>query len=147
MKVILKEDVKKLGSMGQIVTVADGFARNYLVPRGLAVEANSKNMRSLEHAQRVIQEKARKVKESLQDFAERLSKITITVKAKAGEEGKLFGSVTSMDIAEELKKEGFEIDRKKIELDEPIRRLGTHSVSIHLHPKIDARITVQVVEE
>ena len=147
MRVILKEDVKKLGSMGQIVTVADGFARNYLVPRGLAVEASSKNMKSLEHAQRVIQEKAKKVKESFQDFADRLSKITLVLQAKSGEEGKLFGSVTSMDIAEKLKSEGIEIDRKKISLEEPIKRLGTHTVSIHLHPEINTQITLQVVEE
>ncbi len=147
MKVILKEDVKKLGSMGQIVTVADGFARNYLVPRGLAVEASSKNVASLKHAQRVIQEKAKKVKESLEEFAARLSKITLVMQAKAGEEGKLFGSVTSMDIAEKLKSEGIEIDRKKISLEEPIKRLGTYSVSIHLHPEINAQISLQVVEE
>jgi large subunit ribosomal protein L9 len=147
MKVILKEDVKKLGSMGQVVTVADGFARNYLVPKGLAVEASSKNMKSLEHAQRVIQERAKKVKESLQDFSERISKITLIIKAKAGEEGKLFGSVTSMDIAEQLKNEGIDIDRKKISLEEPIKRIGTHAVSIHLHPEINTQITLQVVEE
>ena len=147
MKVILKEDVKKLGNMGQIVTVADGFARNYLVPKGLAVEASSKNMKSLEHAQRVIQEKAKKVKGSLQDFADRLSKVTLIMKAKAGEEGKLFGSVTSMDIAEQLKSEGIEIDKKKISLEEPIKRLGTYSVDIHLHSDIDAKINLQVIEE
>lgn len=147
MKVILKEDVTKLGSMGQIITVTDGFARNYLVPRGLAVEANSKNMKSLEHAQKVIQEKAKKVKESARDFADRLAKITIIIKAKAGEEGKLFGSVTSMDISEQLKNEGIEIDRKKISLEEPIKRLGTYTVGIHLHPELDTQINLQVVEE
>jgi len=100
-----------------------------------------------EHAQRVIQEKAKKVKESLEEFAARLSKITLLMQAKAGEEGKLFGSVTSMDIAEKLKSEGIEIDRKKISLEEPIKRLGTYSVSIHLHPEINAQISLQVVEE
>lgn len=147
MKVILKEDVKKLGNMGEIVTVADGFARNYLVPKGLAVEASSKNMKSLEHAQKVIQEKAKKVKESLQEFAARLSKVTLIMKAKAGEEGKLFGSVTSMDIAEQLKNEGIEIDKKKIILEEPIKRLGNFTVGIHLHADINSQITLQVVEE
>lgn len=147
MKVILKEDVKKLGNMGEIVTVADGYARNYLVPKGLAVEASSKNMKSLEHAQKVIQEKAKKVKESLQEFAERLSKVTLIMKAKAGEEGKLFGSVTSMDIAEQLKNEGIEIDKKKIILEEPIKRLGNFTVGIHLHADINSQITLQVVEE
>ncbi len=147
MKVILKEDVKKLGNMGEIVIVADGFARNYLVPKGLAVEASSKNMKSLEHAQKVIQEKAKKVKESLQEFAARLSKVTLIMKAKAGEEGKLFGSVTSMDIAEQLKNEGIEIDKKKIILEEPIKRLGNFTVGIHLHADINSQITLQVVEE
>jgi len=147
MKVILKEDVKKLGNMGEIVTVADGFARNYLVPKGLAVEASSKNMKSLEHAHKVIQEKAKKVKESLQEFAARLSKVTLIMKAKAGEEGKLFGSVTSMDIAEQLKNEGIEIDKKKIILEEPIKRLGNFTVGIHLHADINSQITLQVVEE
>jgi large subunit ribosomal protein L9 len=147
MKVILKEDVKKLGNMGEIVTVADGYARNYLVPKGLAVEASSKNMKSLEHAQKVIQEKAKKVKESLQEFAARLSKVTLIMKAKAGEEGKLFGSVTSMDIAEQLKNEGIEIDKKKIILEEPIKRLGNFTVGIHLHADINSQITLQVVEE
>jgi large subunit ribosomal protein L9 len=147
MKVILREDVKKLGNMGQIVTVADGYARNYLVPKGLAVEASTKNMKALEHAQRVIQEKAKKVKESMQDFADRLSKVTLVMKAKAGEEGKLFGSVTSMDIAEQLKNEGIEIDKKKILLEEPIKRLGTYTVGIHLHADINSQISLQVVEE
>jgi large subunit ribosomal protein L9 len=147
MKVILKEDVKKIGSMGQIVTVADGFARNYLVPKGLAVEANIKNMKSLEHAKKVIQEKAKKVKASVQDFADRLSKISLVIKAKAGEEGKLFGSVTTMDIAEQLKNEGIEIDKKKISLDEPIKRIGTYAVSVRLHPEVDTQINLQVVEE
>jgi large subunit ribosomal protein L9 len=147
MKVILKEDVNKIGSMGQIVTVADGFARNYLVPKGLAVEANIKNMKSLEHAKKVIQEKAKKVKTSVQDFADRLSKITLVIKAKAGEEGKLFGSVTTMDIAEQLKNEGIEIDKKKISLDEPIKRIGTYAVSVRLHPEVDTQINLQVVEE
>jgi len=147
MKVILKEDVKKIGSMGQIVTVADGFARNYLVPKGLAVEANIKNMKSLEHAKKVIQEKAKKVKTSVQDFADRLSKISLVIKAKAGEEGKLFGSVTTMDIAEQLKNEGIEIDKKKISLDEPIKRIGTYAVSVRLHPEVDTQINLQVIEE
>jgi large subunit ribosomal protein L9 len=147
MKVILKEDVKKLGNMGQIVTVADGYARNYLVPKGLAVEASTKNMKSLEHAQKVIQEKAKKVKESMEEFAERLSKVTLVMKAKAGEEGKLFGSVTSMDIAEKLKNEGIDIDKKKILLEEPIKRLGNYTVGIHLHADINSRINLQVVEE
>jgi large subunit ribosomal protein L9 len=147
MKVILKEDVKSIGSMGQIADVSDGFARNYLVPRGLAVEANVKNIRSLEHEKKVIQEKARKVKNSVQDLANRLANMTVVIKTKAGEEGKLFGSVTTMDIAEQLKNQGIEIDKKKISLDEPIKRLGTFAVNLRLHSEITAQVNVQVIEE
>ena len=147
MKVILKEDVKSIGSMGQIVDVSDGFARNYLVPKGLAVEANVKNMRSLEHEKKVIQEKARKVKNSVQDLANRLANMNVVIKTKAGEEGKLFGSVTTMDIAEQLKNQGIEIDKKKISLDEPIKRLGTYAVNLRLHSEITAQVNIQVIEE
>jgi large subunit ribosomal protein L9 len=147
MKVILKEDVKSIGSMGQIIDVADGFARNYLVPRGFAVEANVKNVKSLEHEKKVIQEKAKKIKNQAQDFAARISGVTVVIKAKAGEEGKLFGSVTTMDIAEQLKNEGIDIDRKKISLEEPIKRLGSYSVKVRVHPEISEEVNVQVVEE
>jgi large subunit ribosomal protein L9 len=147
MKVILKEDVKNMGSMGQVIDVAAGFARNYLVPRGLAVEANVKNVKSLEHEKRVIQEKAKKIKNKAQDFADKISGATVVVKAKAGEEGKLFGSVTTMDIAEQLKNEGIEIDRKKISLEEPIKRLGSYPVKVRVHPEISVEVSVQVVEE
>jgi len=147
MKVILKEDVKSIGSMGQIVDVSDGFARNYLVPRGLAVEANVKNIRSQEHEKKVIQEKARKVKNSVQDLANRLANMTVVIKTKAGEEGKLFGSVTTMDIAEQLKNQGIEIDKKKISLDEPIKRLGTYTVNLRLHSEITTQVNMQVIEE
>lgn len=147
MKVILKEDVKNIGSMGQILDVADGFARNYLVPRGLAMEANVKNIKSLEHAKKVIQEKAKKVKNQAEDLSTRIANITVVIKAKAGEEGKLFGSVTTMDIAEQLKNEGMDIDKKKISLEEPIKRLGTYTVNIKLHPEVSTPVQVDVIEE
>jgi large subunit ribosomal protein L9 len=147
MKVILKEDVKNIGSMGQILDVADGFARNYLVPRGLAMEANIKNVKSLEHAKRVVQEKAKKIRSQAQDLSTRITNTTIVIKAKAGEEGKLFGSVTTMDIAEQLKNEGIDIDKKKISLDEPIKRLGTYTVNVKLHPEVSTPVQVEVVEE
>jgi len=147
MKVILKDDVKNVGNMGDIVKVADGYARNYLVPRGLAVEASTKNIKSIEHEKRIIQEKAKKIKSSAQDLSDRISKVTLVMKATAGEEGKLFGSVTTMDIAEALKNEGFDIDKKKISLDEPIKRLGEHTVNVKIHPEITTNVTVQVVQE
>jgi large subunit ribosomal protein L9 len=147
MKVILKEDIKKIGKMGQIVDVADGFARNYLVPKGLAIEANTKNIRSIEHEKKMVHEKARKLKDSAQDLSSKISAMTITIKAKAGEEGKLFGSVTTMDIAEALHNEGIEIDKKKISLEEPIKRLGSYPVNIKLHPDVSLQLNIQVIEE
>lgn len=147
MKIILKEDIKKLGKMGQIVDVADGYARNYLVPKGLAVEASTKNIRSLEHEKKIIQEKARKHKDSAQDLASRISAMTLTIKAKAGEEEKLFGSVTTMDIAEALLAQGVEIEKKKIVLEEPIKRLGSYSVQIKLHPDVSVPLTIEVIQE
>jgi large subunit ribosomal protein L9 len=147
MKVILRDDVKNVGKMGQVIDVADGYARNYLVPRGLAIEANTKNIKSLEHEKRIIGEKAKKIKNSAQDLANKISTITLTIKANAGEEGKLFGSVTTMDIAELLKNEGIEIDKKKISLDEPIKRLGSYSVNVKIHSEISAQLAVEVVQE
>jgi large subunit ribosomal protein L9 len=147
MKIILKEDIKKIGKMGQIVDVANGYARNYLVPKGLAVEASTKNIRSLEHEKKIIKEKAKKLKDSAQDIASRISSMTLTIKAKAGEEEKLFGSVTTMDIAEALLNEGLEIDKKKISLEEPIKRLGSYSVQIKLHSDVSVPLSIQIVQE
>jgi len=147
MKVILKDDVKKVGKMGDIVKVADGYARNFLIPKGLAVEANTKNIKSIEHEKRVIQEKAKQIKNSAKKMSDRIASMTLVIKANAGEEEKLFGSVTTMDIAEALKNEGIEIDKKKISLDEPIKRLGTYSVNIKVHHDITTNVMVQVVQE
>jgi large subunit ribosomal protein L9 len=147
MKVILKADVKDLGRMGEVVNVKDGFARNYLVPQGLAAEANTKNVKALEHETKKIQEMAKKVKSGASGLAEQIAAAKVTIKAKAGEEEKLFGSVTSMDIADALKAEGIEIDKKKIHLDEPIKRLGEYTVTIKLHSEVSAQLNVQVVPE
>lgn len=147
MKVILKEDVKDLGNIGELVTVKDGYARNFLLPRGLAVEANPKNVRAFEHEKRQVQELVKKRKTGASDLAARLSSTTVTITAKAGEEEKLFGAVTAMDIAEALKKEGLEIDRRKVLLDEPIKRLGAYTVNVKLHPEVTASVNVQVVGE
>jgi len=147
MKIILKEDVKDVGHMGEMLAVKDGFARNFLLPRGLALEANPKNVKALEHEKRKIQEKVKKAKSSAEEIASRISAVTVTIKAKAGEEEKLFGSVTAIDIAEALKKEGLDIDRKKIVLEEPLKRLGSYTVSVKVHPDVSAQFTVQVVSE
>ncbi len=147
MKVILQENVQSLGKMGDVVNVADGYARNYLIPRKLGVEANTKNIRALEHEKKKIEEKARKLMGEARGLAERLSSLTLTLSAKAGEEERLFGSITSMDIAEALKKEGFEIEKKKILLDEPIKRLGSYAVGIKIHPDVTPKVQVNVIPE
>ena len=147
MKVILKDDVKKVGKIGDIVNVANGYARNYFIPRGLAAEANMKNIKSLEHEKRIMQDKAKKIKNSAQDLASRISATTLVIKAKAGDEEKLFGSVTTMDIAEALQSEGIEIDKKRILLEEPIKRLGSYSVNVKLHHDVTTQLTVQVIQE
>ncbi len=147
MKVILKEDVKNLGKMGAIVNVAEGYARNYLVPKKLAVEAITENIKALEHQKKAIQEKAKKIKNSAQTLSEKISSLNLTIKAKAGEEDKLFGSITSMDIAAALKNEGIEIDKKKISLEEPIKRLGAYTVSVKVHQEIAAQLNITVVQE
>ncbi|MBF0505508.1 MAG: 50S ribosomal protein L9 [Nitrospirae bacterium] len=147
MKVILKEDVKDVGHIGEMLTVKDGYARNFLIPRGLALEANPKNIKALEHEKRKIQEVVKKAKSGAEEVASKLSAVTLTIKAKVGEEEKLFGSVTAMDIAEALKKEGLDVDRKKIVLEEPIKRLGSYTVGVKVHPEVSAQFTVQVVSE
>lgn len=147
MKVFLREDVKNLGKIGDVVNVSDGYARNFLFPKKLAVEANTKNIKEFEHNKRVIHERAAKIKDSSKATADKLAALAIVIKAKAGEEEKLFGSVTTMDIAEALKAEGFEIDKKKISLEEPIKRLGEYSVEVKIHPEVSATVKVQVVPE
>ncbi len=147
MKVILKEDVHNLGKMGDIVTVRNGYARNYLIPKDLAVEANQRNVREFEHHKRIIQEKARKIRDAAQILAEKIASTPLVIKAKAGEEEKLFGSVTSIDIEKALSEAGFEIDRKKIILDEPIKRLGEYTVKVKVHPDVMADINVKVEQE
>ncbi len=147
MKVILKEEIKSLGKIGEVVNVADGYARNYLIPKNLAVEANVKNIKSLEHDRKKIEERAKKTKQTAEGLSERLSALTLTLSAKAGEEERLFGSITTMDIAEALKKEGFDIERKKILLDEPIKRLGSYTIGVKIHPDVTSNVTIEVVAE
>ena len=147
MKVFLRDDVKNLGKIGEVVSVSDGYARNFLFPKKLAVEANTKNIREFEHNKRIIQERAAKMRDASKATAEKMSALSIVIKAKAGEEEKLFGSVTTMDIAEALQAEGYDIDKKKISLEEPIKRLGEYSVEVKIHPEVTATVKVQVVPE
>jgi len=147
MKVILSEDVKNLGLMGEVVNVSDGYARNFLFPKKFAVEANTKNLKEFEHNKKIIKEKAAKINQSFKSIAEKLSSLSLTIKAKTGEDDKLFGSVTNMNIADALALAGHNIDKKKIIMDEPIKKLGEYSVTIKLHTDVSAEVKVNVVQE
>ena len=144
MKLILKENIEHLGQIGDIVKVAPGYARNYLLPKGLAIEATEKNAKALDHAKRQLAYKKNKALESSRNLVAKLEAITVSLTHKAGEEGKLFGSVTTMEIAEFLKAQGFEIDRKKIVLAEPIKQLGEYKLAVKVHPEVPATIKVVV---
>jgi len=147
MKVILREDVEKLGKAGDVVKVADGFGRNYLIPRQLAVLADVRNLKALEHDRRVIEARVKKSRKSAESLASRLSAVAITLPAKAGEEGKLFGAITSRDIAEALEKAGVPVDRKNVLLQDPIKQLGDYKVKIKAGTDLHPEISVSVVAE
>jgi large subunit ribosomal protein L9 len=147
MEVILREDVADLGSVGDIVKVKPGFARNYLLPRGLAVVADRRNIGVLEHQKRLVADKRERDRKQAQSFADRLSNLRLAIKARAGDEGKLFGSVTNLDIEKALAAQGFSIERRRIRLEEPIKSIGEHVVPVHLAAGVDARVTVVVEAE
>ncbi|MDQ0257585.1 large subunit ribosomal protein L9 [Evansella vedderi] len=147
MKVIFLQDVKGKGKKGEVKNVAEGYARNYLLKNNLAIEANTGNMKSLEKKQESEQKKADEEKERAEQLKENLEKTTIELKAKAGENGRLFGAVTNKQIAEQLKKMKIKIDKRKIEMDEPIRSLGYTNVNVKLHPKVTGTLRVHVTEE
>lgn len=144
MEVILREDVPHLGSIGDVVKVKPGFARNYLLPRGLAVMADKRNVRQLEHQRRVATEKRERVLRTAQGLAQKIAGLRVIIRARAGEEGKLFGSVTNMDIERALADQGHQIERRRIRLDEPIKQLGDYRVPIHLGAGMDSELTVSV---
>ena len=146
MKVILKENIETLGDIGDIVKVAPGYARNYLLPRGLVLEATTRNAKALDHAKRQMQYKKDKVLEQARQFAARIEALQLILPHQAGEEGKLFGAVTNMELAERMKAQGVEVDRKKIVLAEPIKQLGEYIVAIKVHPEVVANLKVNVTK-
>lgn len=147
MKIILRNDYESLGKTGEIVSVKDGFARNYLIPKGIAVLATKANMKRLEEEQRLNARQQKKDLHEAQAAAKELEKVSVTATVAVGEEDRVFGSVTAQDIAELLKEKGFEIDKRKILLDEPIKALGVYTVPIKLHSEIEAKVRVWVVKE
>lgn len=146
MQVILKTDVEKLGNDGDVVTVANGYARNYLIPRELAIEATAKNRRTLGHEKRIESDQAAKEKRDAQKLASEIANLSCTIRMQSGENDRLFGSVTALDIAAALEEQGIEIDRRKIILDEPIKELGVVTVPARIHPDVTADIKVWVVK-
>ncbi|MFB3925213.1 MAG: 50S ribosomal protein L9 [Syntrophales bacterium] len=147
MEVILKQNIEALGKMGDVIKVSDGYARNYLIPRDLAVPASSKNIRALEHEKQVIAKRAEKEKKNAESMLEKFANITCTIYRKIGEQNKLFGSVSAKDIEKAMQEMGVEISRKNIILDEPIKSIGEFPVRVKLYPGITASLVVRVAEE
>jgi large subunit ribosomal protein L9 len=146
MKVILQKEVDKLGTPGDVVDVADGYARNFLIPKGLAASASKGAVKHSERLREAHEKRQRAALEAAQAMAERLTATPLRVPAKAGEDGRLFGSITVHHLADEIERiAGAEVDRKHIHLEEPIRSVGAHEVKVHLHPDVDATVTVQIV--
>ena len=147
MDVILTENVKNLGTIGEVVKVKPGYGRNYLVPQGLAVEASEAKLKEVEHHKRQLNRKAEKLSQEAADVKARIEAVECTFVHKASEEGKLFGSVTSMEIAESLASQGIEIDRRKILLEQPIKELGEHAIDIKLNAGVNAIVKINVISE
>jgi large subunit ribosomal protein L9 len=147
MEVILREDIEKLGERGQVVTVAPGFARNYLIPRKLAIAATEGNKKIVEHERQAHLRREAKLKSEAADLAKMMTGVSVTIAQKAGENDQLFGSVTAKDIAEALEKQNYHIDRRKVHLDEPIKTLGDHKIALRLHRDVSTEVTVHVVKE
>lgn len=146
-KVILCQHISNLGEMGDTISVSDGYARNYLIPRKLAVSVHSASAKQIEHELRRIRKQEEKLRIQLREIAQKLEGITLEVKARAGEDEKLFGSVTAAQIATHLKALGYEVDRKQLLLDQPIKSLGIYTVPVRLHSGVEANLKVWVLPE
>lgn len=147
MKIILTSDVESFGKKGEVRDVKDGFARNYLFPKRFAVEATHENVKNWERQKQSLRKKEEQEKAEAQILADKLREVSCVITARAGEEDKLFGSVTSQNISDALGEQGFEISRKDIELDAPIKTLGTYEVPVRLHSQVTVNIKVEVVKE
>jgi large subunit ribosomal protein L9 len=146
-KVILTSTVPSLGTPGMVVEVAQGYARNFLIPQGKAMEANPGNLARFETQRTKIDQEVQREKEAAQDLAARLGEVTLTIAQRVGESERLYGSVTNAVIAQALDEKGFAIDRKQLELEEPIKKLGTYQVTVRLAPEVKAQVQVKVVPE
>ncbi|HLN84948.1 MAG TPA: 50S ribosomal protein L9 [Candidatus Limnocylindrales bacterium] len=147
MEVILKEDIAKLGKIGEIVRVRDGYARNYLLPRGLVLEANKKNLKTFEHHKKLVGDQKEKIVRQAQAVGDQLNGVSLVIPMKVGEEGRLFGSVTNIHIEKALKAKGFNVDRRKIHLVEPIKSAGDYDVPVRLSAELTVPLKVSVVSD
>jgi large subunit ribosomal protein L9 len=147
MQIILLEDIPSLGKAGDLLKVSPGYGRNYLIPQKKAILATEKNLKVLEHQKRLVQHRMGKTKKDAESLAQKIGELSCTFAKTVGESGKLFGSVTSMEIESYLKENGIEVDRKKILLEEPIKNLGMFTVPVKLHPEVTANLRVWVVQE
>lgn len=147
MEVILKEDITNLGKIGEVVRVRDGYARNYLLPRGLVLLANKKNIKTFEHQKKLVADQKQKTMRRAQAVADELAGVSLTIRMRTGEEGKLFGSVTNIQIEKALKAKGLNVDRRKIHLDEPIKTLGDYEIPIRLSADLAVPLKLSVVSE
>ena len=147
MKLILREDVSNLGRSGELVTVKDGYGRNFLLPRKLAVLASNQNLRQLEHEKQVSETRISKLKGAAEEQAKKVGAVQVVIRRKVGEQDKLFGSVTALDIAEALAAQGQQVDRRAIHLAEPIKTIGKYDVELRLHRDVTAKIKVEVAPE
>ena len=147
MEVILKEDIATLGKIGEVVRVRDGYARNYLLPRGLVLEANKRNLKTFEHQKKIVADQKQKITRHAQVVGDQLAGVSLVIPMKVGEEGKLFGSVTTIQIEKALKAKGLNVDRRKIHLEAPIKSVGDYEVPIRLSADLTVSMKVSVVPE
>ena len=147
MEVILKEDIVNLGKIGDVVRVRDGYARNYLLPRGLVLEANKKNLKTFEHHKKLVGDQKQKIMRQAQAVGDQLNGVSLIIPMKVGEEGRLFGSVTNIHIEKALKAKGLNVDRRKIQLAEPIKNAGDYDVPVRLSAELTVPLKVSVVSE
>ncbi len=147
MEVILREDIPNLGKIGEVVRVRDGFARNYLLPRGLVLVANKRNLKTFQHQKKMVADQKQRFLRQAQSVSNQLAGVSLTIPMRTGEEGKLFGSVTNIQIEKALKAKGLDVDRRKIHLDEPIKTLGDFEVPVRLTAELTVSLKVSVVAE
>ena len=147
MEVILKEDILNLGKIGELVRVRDGYARNYLLPRGLVLMANKKNLKTFDHQKKLVADQKQKIMRQAQSAADQLTGVSLVIPMKVGEEGRLFGSVTNIQIEKALKAKGLNVDRRKIHLDEPIKTVGDYEVPVRLAADLTVPLKLSVVSD